>query len=84
MARIFIMLVLGLVMFAFLVVAPTRTVDAQNSWQGTGNNLGSGWRSDSLGGLRGTGNNLGSGWRSDGLGGLRGTGNNLGSGWRSD
>ena len=51
-------------------------------YSGTGNNFGSGWKSDGNGGFRGTGNNFGSGWKSDGNGGLRGTGNNFGSGWR--
>ena len=54
------------------------------NWIGTGNNFGSGWKPDGLGGLSGTGNNFGSGWKTDGLGGLRGTGNNFGSGWKPD
>ena len=33
------------------------------NWIGTGNNFGSGWKPDGLGGLRGTGNNFGSGWK---------------------
>ena len=53
-----------------------------DSMQGTGNNFGSGYRSDGMGGLKGTGDNFGSGWRSDGMGGLKGTGNNFGSGYR--
>ena len=53
------------------------------SFQGNGNNFGSGWRSDGSGGYTGTGNNCGSGWRSDGNGGFTGTGGNFGSGWRA-
>jgi len=68
---------------AAVLTFPCALASAQTS-QGTGNNFGSGWRSDGNGGYRGTGNNFGSGWQSDGNGGFRGTGNNFGSGWRSD
>lgn len=68
---------------AFLLLLSVTGSWAQ-SFQGTGNNFGSGWRSDGNGGYQGTGNNFGGGWRSDGNGGYTGTGNNFGSGWRSD
>ena len=71
-----------LILAAAFLVASSAMASA-GDLQGTGDNLGGGWRSDGNGGYRGTGDNLGSGWRSDGNGGLRGTGDNLGSGWRS-
>ena len=68
-------------MAAAVFMAMVAAVQAQII-QGTGNNSGSGWRSDGIGGFQGTGNNSGGGWRSDGIGGFRGTGNNSGGGWR--
>ena len=71
------MLKLCAALIVLLVVAGTAV--AQN-YQGTGDNRGSGWRSDGSGGLIGTGDKRGSGWRSDGSGGLIGTGDKRGSG----
>ncbi|MGB5715835.1 MAG: hypothetical protein WBN81_01945 [Gammaproteobacteria bacterium] len=54
---------------------------------GTGDNYGSGWRSDSSRNFNSTRNNFGYygyGYRNDSTGNLRGTGGNFGSGWRSD
>ena len=68
---------------ACLVVALGNNAVIEN-YRGTGNNFGSGYRSDGNGGITGTGNNFGSGYRSDGNGGATGTGKNLGSGHRNE
>lgn len=57
MKKIFI-----IIFSAFLVFAFGYDAVAQ-SYQGTGDKLGSGWKSDDRGGSRGTGDNLGSGYR---------------------
>ena len=66
-------------LFAASLLLPLAASQAQ-SFQGTGNNFGGGWRSDGNGGYIGTGNNFGSGWRSDGSG-FQGSGNRFGEGW---
>ena len=50
----------SLALFSFASFASFASAQTLN---GTGDNFGSGWRSDGNGGLRGTGNNFGSGWR---------------------
>lgn len=60
----------------------SRAIATSEVLYGTGDNLGSSWRSDGNVGYRDTEDNLGSGWRSDGNGELRGTGDNLGRGYR--